>query len=109
MVKFSIWKVQTVSFHWNAKLDYSLAEAHGIRATGIGCFYDDPFRKPTDHRLKTRYLTHLLFVFKDAVCGIRDFSFQSLYHFTVGGPEDDERIQTLEVYETKDSNPYTVE
>jgi SagB-type dehydrogenase family enzyme len=56
---------------------YLEAEAAGLRATGIGCFYDDPTH-------------HLL--------GIRDHSCQSLYHFTIGGPVEDRRIQHREAY-----------
>ena len=56
---------------------YLEAEAAGLRATGIGCFFDDPV-----HR----------------VFGIEDFAFQSLYHFTVGGPVDDPRLTTLPPY-----------
>jgi hypothetical protein len=43
---------------------YLEAEATGVRATGIGCFFDDPV-----HR----------------VVGSNDVSFQSLYHFATGG------------------------
>jgi len=56
---------------------YLEAEAAGIRGTGIGCFFDDLM-----HRL----------------LGIRDRSWQSLYHFTVGGPVDDKRLQTVAPY-----------
>ncbi len=56
---------------------YLEAEAAGVRATGIGCFFDDPV-----HR----------------VFGIEDFAFQSLYHFTVGGAVDDPRLTTLVPY-----------
>ncbi len=56
---------------------YLEAEAAGVRATGIGCFFDDPV-----HR----------------VFGIEDLAFQSLYHFTVGGPVDDPRLTTLAPY-----------
>lgn len=56
---------------------YLEAEAAGLRATGIGCFFDDPV-----HR----------------VFGIEDLAFQSLYHFTVGGPVDDPRLTTLAPY-----------
>ena len=52
---------------------YLEAEAAGARATGIGCFYDDPVHE---------------------VLGIADHSFQSLYHFTVGMPVDDSRLTT---------------
>ena len=57
---------------------YLEAEAAGIRATGIGCFFDDPV-----HR----------------VFGLKERQFQSLYHFTAGGPVDDPRLTTLPAYE----------
>jgi nitroreductase len=50
---------------------YLEAEAAGLRATGIGCFYDDPVH--------------------DAL-GLEGHAFQSLYHFTIGGPVEDARI-----------------
>ncbi|MCP5159520.1 MAG: nitroreductase family protein [Gammaproteobacteria bacterium] len=56
---------------------YLEAEAAGIRATGIGCFFDDAL-----HRLLK----------------LDDLMWQSLYHFTVGGPVEDRRIQTLPPY-----------
>jgi SagB-type dehydrogenase family enzyme len=52
---------------------YLEAEAAGARATGIGCFYDDPVHE---------------------VLGIADHRFQSLYHFTVGVPVEDARLTT---------------
>jgi SagB-type dehydrogenase family enzyme len=57
---------------------YLEAEAAGVRATGIGCFFDDPVHQ---------------------VFGLQDMKFQSLYHFTVGGPVDDPRLTTLPAYE----------
>jgi len=57
---------------------YLEAEAAGVRATGIGCFFDDPM-----HRVLGWY---------------PDTSFQSLYHFTVGGAVDDHRLTTLPPY-----------
>lgn len=57
---------------------YLEAEATGVRGTGIGCYFDDVF--------------HELF-------GFRDDRFQSLYHFTVGGPVEDTRIMTRPAYE----------
>lgn len=57
---------------------YLEAEAAGIRATGIGCFFDDEMH---------------------ALLGIEDHSWQSLYHFTVGGPVDDPRLSTSPPYE----------
>jgi SagB-type dehydrogenase family enzyme len=56
---------------------YLGAEAHGIRGTGIGCFFDDPVHE---------------------LLGIRDRAFQSLYHFTVGHPIEDRRLTTLPAY-----------
>jgi nitroreductase len=56
---------------------YLEAEAAGIRGTGIGCFFDDEM-----HRL----------------LGLADRSWQSLYHFTVGGAVEDERLQTAPAY-----------
>ena len=56
---------------------YLQAEVSGIRSTGIGCFFDDP--------------VHDIF-------GIKDMSYQTLYHFTVGGPVEDRRLTTLPPY-----------
>ena len=57
---------------------YLEAEAAGIRSTGIGCFFDDP--------------VHRVLGFFPAT------TFQSLYHFTVGGPVEDTRLTTLPPY-----------
>ena len=59
---------------------YLEAEAAGIRATGIGCFFDDPM--------------HQAF-------GLQETRFQSLYHFTMGGPVEDARLTTLPAYEPR--------
>ena len=56
---------------------YLEAEAAGVRATGIGCFFDDP--------------VHELF-------GLTGMDYQSLYHFTIGGPIEDTRLTTLRPY-----------
>ena len=56
---------------------YLEAEAAGVRATGIGCFFDDAV-----HRL----------------LGLDGLAWQSLYHFTVGGPVEDRRVQTWPPY-----------
>ena len=56
---------------------YLEAEAAGLRGTGIGCFFDDAFHD---------------------VLGLGDDHWQSLYHFTVGGPIDDPRLMTLPPY-----------
>lgn len=72
--------------HWEAGLlgqvAYLAAEDIGIRGTGIGCFFDDS--------------VHL-------TLGIEDSQWQSLYHFTVGYPRIDSRIQTLPPYAHLDS------
>ena len=59
------------------QLLYLEAEAMGLRGTGIGCFFDDP-------------------VHEAAALATPDF--QSLYHFTIGMPVDDERIETTPAY-----------
>ena len=59
---------------------YLEAEACGARATGIGCFYDDPVHE-------------LLGL---SVSG--DHAFQSLYHFTIGVPLEDRRLTTQPGY-----------
>lgn len=56
---------------------YLEAEAAGVRATGIGCFFDDPVHE---------------------IVAIAGLSFQSLYHFTIGGPVEDRRLMTLPPY-----------
>jgi len=76
--------------HWEAGLigqaAYLEAERIGMRGTGIGCFFDDS--------------VHL-------TLGIDDTQWQSLYHFTVGFPRVDTRLQTLPPYEhlVKASSP----
>ena len=57
---------------------YLEAEAAGVRSTGIGCFFDDEMH---------------------ALLGIDDHSWQSLYHFTLGGAVDDTRLTSLPPYE----------
>lgn len=73
--------------HWECgmigQVLYLAAEAHGLRGTGIGCFFDDAV-----HRL----------------LGIRDTSYQTLYHFTVGHPIEDDRISTLPAYHHLESS-----
>jgi SagB-type dehydrogenase family enzyme len=56
---------------------YLEAEAAGVRATGIGCYFDDPMHQ---------------------VLGLKDAAFQSLYHFTTGGHVDDPRLTTWPAY-----------
>lgn len=58
---------------------YLEAEAHGLRGTGIGCFFDDPVHS--------------------GILGVENVAYQSLYHFTVGYPLEDTRLQTLAPYE----------
>jgi len=56
---------------------YLEAEAAGVRATGIGCFFDDPVHE---------------------IAAVKGLSLQSLYHFTIGGPVEDRRLMTLSPY-----------
>ncbi len=56
---------------------YLEAEAHSMRGTGIGCYYDD--------------LVHELL-------GFTDNTYQDIYHFTVGKALEDTRITTLSPY-----------
>lgn len=56
---------------------YLEAEALGIAATGIGCFFDDRMHD---------------------LLGLQGDALQSLYHFTVGGRVEDERLRTLDPY-----------
>jgi SagB-type dehydrogenase family enzyme len=56
---------------------YLEAEEAGIRATGIGCYFDDPVHD---------------------VFGIASREWQSFYHFAVGGPVEDVRLTTLPAY-----------
>jgi SagB-type dehydrogenase family enzyme len=67
--------------HWEAGLVgqmlYLEAEASAIGSTGIGCFFDD--------------LTHGTF-------GIRDDRFVVLYHFALGAPVEDSRIESGPAY-----------
>ena len=56
---------------------YLAAEAHGIRGTGIGCFFDDAVHE---------------------ILGIEDNQYQSLYHFTIGRPVEDPRLTTYPPY-----------
>jgi hypothetical protein len=67
--------------HWEAgaigQVLYLEAEAAGVRATGIGCFFDDALHE---------------------VVGLAGCNYQDLYHFTVGGAIDDPRLKTLRAY-----------
>jgi len=56
---------------------YLEAEAAGVRGTGIGCFFDDGVHD---------------------MLGLQNNDLQSLYHFTVGSPLTDDRLQTLPPY-----------
>ncbi len=55
------------------------AEAAGLAGTGIGCFYDD-------------LLHRIIGLDVDAE------QWQSLYHFTIGGREEDRRLRTIPAY-----------
>jgi nitroreductase len=56
---------------------YLEAEAAGVRGTGIGCYFDDSVHE---------------------LLGFKGNQFQSLYHFTVGKPLEDKRLETFPAY-----------
>jgi SagB-type dehydrogenase family enzyme len=56
---------------------YLAGEAAGVRGTGIGCYFDDVL-----HR----------------ALGLVGHDWQSLYHFTIGGPVEDLRLRTAPPY-----------
>jgi SagB-type dehydrogenase family enzyme len=56
---------------------YLAAEAHGLRGTGIGCFFDDAVHE---------------------ILGLADNQYQSLYHFTIGKPVEDPHLTTYPPY-----------
>lgn len=57
---------------------YLAAEAAGVRGTGIGCYFDDVLHQQL---------------------GLTGHEWQSLYHFTIGGPVEDRRLRTKPPYE----------
>ncbi len=67
--------------HWEAGLIgqvlYLEAEAHNIRGTGIGCFFDDAVHE---------------------ILGFSDKEFQTVYHFTTGKHLEDIRLTTYPPY-----------
>jgi SagB-type dehydrogenase family enzyme len=79
LVQADPWRYRQL--HWETGLVgqvlYLEAETAGLRATGIGCFFDDAMHE---------------------LLGFKDTRFQALYHFTVGHPMTDERISTLPAY-----------
>jgi hypothetical protein len=68
--------------HWEAGMLGHIitleAEAAGWRGTGIGCFFDDAVHE---------------------MLGIKDDTFQVIYHYAVGMALEDMRISTLPAYE----------
>ena len=56
---------------------YLEAEAAGARSTGIGCYFDDPVHD---------------------VLGLTGHDWQSLYHFSMGMPVEDDRLMTSPGY-----------
>jgi SagB-type dehydrogenase family enzyme len=67
--------------HWEAGVIgqslYLEAEAAGVRGTGIGCYFDDAVHD---------------------LLGIQDTCLQDMYHFTVGTPRLDTRLQSRPPY-----------
>lgn len=79
LAAFGAWGWRAV--HWEAgaigQLLYLEAEAAGLRATGIGCFFDSAVHEAS---------------------GISSDDLRTIYHFTTGGAVDDERLQTEPAY-----------
>ena len=73
------WRYRTL--YWECgmvgQVLYLEAEAAGIRATGIGCYFDDEMH---------------------ALLGVQGNAWQSLYHFTAGGAVEDARLTTRPPY-----------
>lgn len=63
---------------------YLEAEAAGLRGTGIGCFYDDACHQ---------------------ALGLTGTRLQTIYHFSLGRPLIDTRIQSLPPYPGKEPTP----
>jgi nitroreductase len=63
---------------------YLEAEAAGGRATGIGCFYDEPVHE---------------------MLGLQGHAWQSLYHFSMGVPVEDTRLTSAPGYDWERSGP----
>ena len=63
---------------------YLEAEAAGVRGTGIGCFFDAPVGD---------------------CLGLSNSRWQSIYHFTIGRPITDERIETSPPYPQRAESP----
>ncbi|MDX9753331.1 MAG: SagB/ThcOx family dehydrogenase [bacterium] len=63
---------------------YLEAEHQGARGTGIGCYFDDAMH-------------HIL--------GLKDAAWQSMYHFTIGYPLQDERLRSIPPYERETFDP----
>ena len=63
---------------------YLEAEAAGARATGIGCYYDEPVHE---------------------LLGLSGYMWQDLYHFTLGLPIEDTRLTSEPGYEWEELEP----
>ena len=63
---------------------YLEAEAVGARATGIGCYYDEPVHE---------------------LLGLSGYQWQDLYHFSIGLPIEDTRLTSEPGYEWEEREP----
>ena len=59
------------------RVEHETGQTDRVRGTGIGCYFDDPMHE---------------------LLGLTGEGFQSLYHFTAGGPVDDPRLRTRAPY-----------
>lgn len=81
LMKFGPWFYKRLFWETGliGQVLYLEAEAAGVRATGIGCFFDNPVHEVLGFHPRT--------------------TLQSLYHFTVGGHVEDGRLTTLPPYD----------
>jgi Nitroreductase family len=63
---------------------YLEAEAAGARATGIGCYYDEPVHE---------------------LLGLSGYAWQDLYHFSMGVPIEDTRLTSEPGYSWEEDRP----
>ena len=63
---------------------YLEAEAAGARATGIGCYYDEPVHE---------------------LLGLSGYVWQDLYHFSMGLPIEDTRLTSEPGYDWEERDP----
>ena len=71
------WRYRLIHREAGMIVLYLEAEAHGLRGTGMGCFFDD--------------VTH-------EIPGLKGDKWQDIYHFAMGKPVEDKRLATKPPY-----------